>query len=100
MFTRNDPNAAANQGFGGYLMKLKRKPKALLSQWNNRWFSVQGSTLKWYASKESTEPSGSVDLAQVTAISEFENGTTGSYRYGCIDGWYCKMVMTYSLCIV
>ena len=81
MFSRNDPNSASNQGFGGYLMKLKRKQNALLSQWNNRWFSVQGSTLKWYSSKESTEPSGSVDLGQVTAISEFENGTSGSYRY-------------------
>ena len=71
------PNAGS---FGGYLYKLKRKQKMVLSQWNRRWFSVEGMFLRWYDNESSVSPSGAVDLRQVTDISEFQTGN-GSFRY-------------------
>ena len=36
----SDGTSAEQQGFGGYLYKLKRKKSVLLPQWNKRYFFV------------------------------------------------------------
>jgi hypothetical protein len=64
--------------FGGYLYKLKRKQKMVLSQWNRRYFSIEGTNLRWYDSEGSSMPSGAVDLTQVTDINEFQSGQNSS----------------------
>ena len=70
----------SNSRYSGYLYKLKRKQKLSISQWNKRWFSIEGTLFKWYQYKESNSASGSLDLSQVTAIEEFETGSGGSFR--------------------
>ena len=76
----NNNKENGKESRGGYLYKLKRKQSVLLPQWNKRWFCLEGTYLKWYSSKESEEPSGCVDLSQVTSIDEFDNGSSGLYR--------------------
>jgi len=72
----------ANAGsFGGYLYKLKRKQKMVLSQWNRRYFSIEGTNLRWYENDATSTPSGAVDLSQVTDINEFQSGKS-SCRLG------------------
>lgn len=64
----------------GYLHKLKRSQKVLLSQWNKRWFSIEGKVLKWYKTEAEMggDCSGYIDLLTVT-LEHFDSTTDFSF---------------------
>lgn len=56
----------------GYLLKMKKVPKVLGNQWTKRWFTIEGTQMKWYKDARAEEPSGVVQLDSITNVAEFE----------------------------
>ena len=71
----NDDVCNRTSSLCGYLWKMKRshQKKMLVTQWNKRWFSIEGRLLKWYALATSEKSSGMLDLRFITNVSEFES---------------------------
>jgi hypothetical protein len=66
----------------GYLFKMKSsEPRLLMSQWNKRFFALEGRELKYYTSESSGEASKVIDLLRVESIRRFENGDHGVYSF-------------------
>ena len=77
----NDDVCNRTSSLCGYLWKMKRshQKKMLVTQWNKRWFSIEGRLLKWYALATSEKSSGMLDLRFITNVSEFES--SGVYSF-------------------
>lgn len=58
----------------GWLYKMKRKQRAFLPAWVQRWFTVEDGHLHWYGSKSEPKSRGSISLMTVSAVKEFESG--------------------------
>lgn len=77
------PRQAANNPVSicGWLHKMKKRQRALLPAWVQRWFTVEDGRLQWYRSKSEHVARGFIDLRTVTSIKEFESGKEGSYSF-------------------
>lgn len=82
-FSNNSNNHNNNTAFCGNLYKLKRN-KSVISQWNRRFFSIEGKSLKWFyneqlymnyinSNNDKELVNGVLDLSKVTEITEFKN---------------------------
>jgi hypothetical protein len=60
--TKTKQKPVRSSSLAGYLWKMKRKHQLHLPQWDKRWFSIEGKSLKWYAKEDSTEASGQISL--------------------------------------
>lgn len=65
----------------GYLHKMKSEERLLASQWNKRFFALEGRVLKYYQHESSSEASKVIDLLSIESIRRFENGDHGVFRY-------------------
>ena len=64
----------------GYLFKMKSAERMLASQWNKRFFALEGKELKYYTHESSTDASKVIDLLSIESIRRFENGDHGVFR--------------------
>lgn len=64
----------------GYLHKMKSEERLLASQWNKRFFALEGKELKYYQHESSSEASKVIDLLSIESIRRFENGDHGVFR--------------------
>uniref|UniRef100_K3X7A2 PH domain-containing protein n=1 Tax=Globisporangium ultimum (strain ATCC 200006 / CBS 805.95 / DAOM BR144) TaxID=431595 RepID=K3X7A2_GLOUD len=65
----------------GYLFKMKSTERLLASQWNKRFFALEGKELKYYTHESSTEASKVIDLLSIESIRRFENGDHGVFSF-------------------
>lgn len=75
----NEKNDNRVSSLSGYLWKMKRERKMLVSQWDKRYFCIEGTRLKWYLNKDADEPHGILDLQRITGACPFEGGN-GVFR--------------------
>ena len=64
----------------GNLWKMKRQPRNIFQQWNNRYFTIENFCLKWRSGPEKIE-SGSIPLSHISEVRSFESGGKGAHRY-------------------
>lgn len=67
--------------FGGWLCKMKKSHRVLLPQWNKRWFTIEGTVLRWYSSDPAAsaqDAHGEVNLATI-ALQRFSSTTDYSF---------------------
>ncbi|TYZ63588.1 hypothetical protein PybrP1_010882 [[Pythium] brassicae (nom. inval.)] len=65
----------------GYLHKMKSTERVLASQWNKRFFALEGRVLKYYQHESSLEASKTIDLLSIESIRRFENGDHGVFSF-------------------
>ncbi|OQR92877.1 hypothetical protein ACHHYP_03126 [Achlya hypogyna] len=65
----------------GYLNKMKHEQKLLTPSWTRRWFSLEGSELKYYGSEGSMIPSKVIDLLSIESVRPFDTGDHGVYSF-------------------
>lgn len=65
----------------GYLHKMKSTERRLASQWNKRFFALEGKELKYYPHESSLEASKTIDLLSIESIRRFENGDHGVFSF-------------------
>ena len=73
--------AAGMYSFGGWLCKMKKSHRVLLPQWNKRWFTIEGTVLRWYSSDPAAsvqDAHGEVNLATI-ALQRFSSTTDYSF---------------------
>lgn len=66
----------------GYLRKMGDK----FHKWTNRWFVLRGKTLNYYNNKNAEELLGSVDLADVVSVTQYDLDNDPSFAVSLNDG--------------
>lgn len=60
---------------------MKSSERLLASQWNKRFFTLEGKQLKYYQTEASVEASKVIELLSIESIRRFENGDHGVFSF-------------------
>ena len=64
---------AKERGYvSGYLYKMKRNGRRFMPLWSKRFFSIEGSNVRYYRSEDSVKASGAVNFFEIRCIKPFE----------------------------
>ena len=66
----NEKQESKIASISGILYQLKSTASLndVIPLWKKRWFAIEGKSLRWYRSRTSADPSGSIDLHTVVGV--------------------------------